>query len=57
MRIFERLRGSSSTGFLLLFFGSVSIFWFVTMRFSGWKRVTRAKERRVLGGGVWVAWL
>ena len=27
------------------------------MRFSGWKEVTRAKERGVLGSGAWVGWL
>jgi hypothetical protein len=29
----------------------------VTMRFSGWKRVTMAKARGVFGSGVWIAWL
>ena len=38
-------------------FGFGSIFSFVTMRFSGWKEVTRAKERGVLGEGGRVGWL
>ena len=50
-----RVRDGSS-GFTLLF-GSGSIFSFVTMRFSGWKEVTRAKERGVLGSGARVGWL
>jgi hypothetical protein len=32
-------------------------FWFVTVRFSGWKRVIMAKARGVFGSGVWIAWL
>ena len=50
-----RVRDGSS-GFTLLF-GFGSIFSFVTMRFSGWKEVTRAKERGVLGEGGRVGWL
>ena len=50
-----RVRDGSS-GFTLLF-GFGSIFSFVTMRFSGWKEVTRAKERGVLGSGARVGWL
>lgn len=50
-----RVRDGSS-GFTLLF-GFGSIFSFVTMRFSGWKEVIRAKERGVLGSGARVGWL